>query len=152
MHHFLLQSWHQVGHRPNRMVLRYARSQEYDPEFCRCHCCASGSLSVSRYRMPARQRRCASSQCPGLGAPKNAAPKPCRLHHQAAACTDATPHPQRGHRRTTSCRSRSVRSRGTSRPHPGETPWHNRSRSSLSLSRSPIDTALIRRTRPCCEP
>src|SRR5713226_1773280 len=27
---------------------------------------------------------------------------------QAAACTDATPHPRRGHRRTTSCTSRSA--------------------------------------------
>src|ERR1700720_2212280 len=44
-------------------------------------------------------------------------PMPRRPHHLAAACTDATAHPRRGHHRTTSYTSRSVRSPGRSRPH-----------------------------------
>lgn len=34
---------------------------------------------------------------------------PRRLHHQAAACTGATPHPRREHRKTTCRMSRNVR-------------------------------------------
>jgi hypothetical protein len=44
-------------------------------------------------------------------------PMPRRPHHLAAACTDATAHPRRGHHKTTSYTSRSVRSPGRSRPH-----------------------------------
>jgi hypothetical protein len=45
------------------------------------------------------------------------APIPGRPHHHAAACTDATAHPRRGHHRTTSYTSCSVRSPGRCRPH-----------------------------------
>jgi hypothetical protein len=42
---------------------------------------------------------------------------PRRPHHQAATCTDATAHPRRGHHRTTSYTSCSVRSPGSCRLH-----------------------------------
>jgi hypothetical protein len=44
------------------------------------------------------------------------APMPPRPHHPAAACTDATAHPRRGHHRTTSHTLCSVRSPGRCRP------------------------------------
>ena len=45
------------------------------------------------------------------------APTPRHPHHQEAACTDATGHPRRGHHRTTSYTSCSVRSPGRCSPH-----------------------------------
>jgi hypothetical protein len=45
------------------------------------------------------------------------APMLRRPHHQAATCTDATAHPRRGHHRTTSYMSCSVRSPGRRTPH-----------------------------------
>lgn len=48
--------------------------------------------------------------------PDHRCPMPRRLSHRAAPCTNATAHPQRGHHRTTSYTSCSVRSPGTCTP------------------------------------
>jgi len=72
------------------------------------------------------------------------APTPHHPLHLAGACKDAAAHPQHGHHRTTSCTTCSVRSPGMCTPQAsGEMPRHNRSRSALSCSFSPIDTTHL---------
>ena len=72
----------------------------------------------NRWGTRREKRRGQIKACPArLGLEKSMAPTPHHPLHLAAACTDATAHPQHGHHRTTNCTTCSVRSPGMCTPH-----------------------------------